>query len=134
MRDYIEIGSTPCEENCQQVPYQDHELAMREVRQFIEAIRKVVGVEPPGAHLRVRANPHDFGTYHEVVCYYDTNNEAAAEYAFDCENKAPRTWEEAGMVAPVSKPINESLILGTAAYHAAQVQSWVAADGLSHDD
>ena len=134
MRDYIEIGSTPCEETCQQVPYQDRELAMRECRQFVEAIRKVLGPEPEGAQLKVKANPHDFGTYHEVACYYDDNNEAAILYAMRCEDEAPKTWEEAGMIAPVSKPINESLIPGTGAYHAAQVQSWVDADGLSHDD
>ena len=109
MRDYITIGSTPCNEDCQQVPYEDYNLAMRECKQFIEAIRKALGQEPEGAYLKVKGFPHDFGTYHEVVCMFDTNNEQASEYAFKCESDSPSTWAEVGMVSP-TKEIEKDVV------------------------
>lgn len=42
MRDYTSIGSVPCNEECQQVPYSDYGLMLRECKQYIEAIRKDV--------------------------------------------------------------------------------------------
>lgn len=66
MRDFINIGSTPCEEDCQQVPYTNPELARKESLAFIEAIRKKLGPEPVGASLKIKSFSHDFGTYHIV--------------------------------------------------------------------
>lgn len=100
MRDYLNIGSTPCEESCQQVPYQNLELARRELLAFIEAIRKKLGKEPEGAELRIKSFPHDFGTYKEVVCYFDDSLPESEEYAFKCEGESPTTWAEVGMKAP----------------------------------
>ena len=105
MRDWVDIGATPCEEDCQSVPYQDSALARRECLAFIEAIRKAHGHEPTGARLAIKSNPHDFGTYYEVVCYFNDEHEAAVEYAFKCENDAPRTWAEVGMTAPTASDL-----------------------------
>ena len=107
MRDYINIGSVPSGEDCQQVPYSDYGLMLRECKQYIEAIRKVVGQEPIGAYLKVKAFPHDFGTYHEVVCEFDSDNRESFEYALKCENQAPCTWSEVGMVAPTKDVKND---------------------------
>ncbi len=68
---------------------------------FIAAIRKKLGEEPPGARLTVKSFPHDFGSYKEVVCIFDDEDEAATKYAFDCEGKSPATWEEVGMQNPL---------------------------------
>lgn len=100
MRDYINIGSTPCEESCEQVPYKDPGKAKRECLQYIEAIRKKLGNEPQGAQLKIKSFEHDFGTYHEVVCYFDDTLEESQEYAFKCEGESPATWAEVGMLAP----------------------------------
>jgi hypothetical protein len=38
-----------------------------------------------------------------VVCFYDTDNEAAAQYAYRCESEAPVRWDDAptnGQPAP----------------------------------
>ena len=95
MKDYIELGQAPCEEACSQVGDPDYpEKSRAECRRFIELIRKVLGTEPPGAHLKLRSFEHDFGTYREVVCYYDEGNEQAREYAMLCEAKAPTHWEQ----------------------------------------
>jgi hypothetical protein len=96
MRDYVSIGSAPCEENCVQVdPEVDYHEPMRaECRRFMELIRKKLGPEPEGAHLAIKSNPHDFGTYYDVVCYFDDTNEEARRYALRCEANAPTTWAD----------------------------------------
>ena len=93
MRDYINIGSSPCEEDCVQVGAENYaQLARVECQRFIEAIRQTIGPEPDGACLRVKSFPHDFGSYMEVVCYYEEDNEEATKYAFKCESESPSTW------------------------------------------
>lgn len=96
MRDYMSIASAPYEEECVQVnPKEDYLPAMRaECQRFMELIRKKLGPESEGAHLAIKSFPHDFGTYLEVVCYYDDENEEAARYAYRCETEAPRTWDD----------------------------------------
>ena len=95
MRDYIDIGPVPAEEDCEQLgPNYDASKARKECNAYIEAIRRVCGPEPQGAQLRIKANQHDFGTYYEVVCYYDTENQAAFDYALKCESDAPQRWPD----------------------------------------
>ncbi len=96
MGDYMEIASAPSDEPCVQVnPQGDYHDAMKaECRRFIELIRKKLGQEPPGAHLAIKSCPHDFGTYYEVVCWYDDDNQDAVNYAYLCESDAPRTWND----------------------------------------
>jgi hypothetical protein len=99
--DYINIGSTPAEEDCTQIGTLDYLKRTRvECEQFIEAIRKKLGKEPDGARLKIMGFDHEFGRYHEVVCEFADANEPAMEYAFLCESDAPVTWNEVGMVKP----------------------------------
>ena len=70
--------------------------AMREeCKRYIALIRQVLGDEPSGARLAIQSSPHDFGTYLEVVCYFDDSDEAAANYAYHCEEAAPLHWRVA---------------------------------------
>ena len=93
-RDFMTIGSSPTDEPCVSVGEPDYSRRAREeCNRFIELIRKVLGEEPPGAHLAVKSFPHDFGTYMEVVCYFDEDNPAANEYAYRCEADAPARWD-----------------------------------------
>jgi hypothetical protein len=95
MRDYLSIGPTPCEEPCAQVGDPNYRAkALAECRRFLHLLRKTFGPEPAGARLRIQAFPHDFGTYHEVVCLFETEIEASVAYAFRCEAETPATWEE----------------------------------------
>lgn len=94
--DYIEIGSSPCDEDCAQLGSDNYyNKAQKECKAFIKQLRRVFGDEPAGARLRIKSNEHDFGTYYEVVCQYDDsdNNEAFA-YAINCENNTPQKWDE----------------------------------------
>jgi hypothetical protein len=95
MRDYITLGPTPSEELCAQVGEPDYpEKAVAECRRFIQLLRQKFGPEPRGAWLTTKWFPHDFGSYCEVVCHFDTDSEESVEYALCCEAEMPATWEE----------------------------------------
>jgi len=112
MRDYLTIGATPCEESCEPVPYKDGGIkAKAECAAFIEAIRRKLGPEPAGAQLRVKSFPHDFGTYYEVVCWYEEDDVEACQYAYRCESDAPTTWADAGLDLPPLFKENDPLHL-----------------------
>ena len=100
MRDFVYIGSTPADEPCQQVgmPSYDASLARKECRVFINQLRRMFGNEPEGAELRIKTESHDFGSYPEVVCYYDDEQPASVEYAFNCESNSPTNWDLAATV------------------------------------
>ena len=94
MRNYFCIGSSPSGEDCVQVGQPDYRRkAIAECYRFIELIRDTLGPEPEGAELRIKAFDHDFGVYHEVVCWFDTDIPTSVEYAQACESDAPTTWE-----------------------------------------
>ena len=94
MIDYISIGSSPTDEDCAQVGSENYlSRAMEECRRFVELLRKKFGDEPEEARLRVKSFPHDFGTYSEVVCYYDDTIKESLEYAFFLEENVPQTWD-----------------------------------------
>ncbi len=96
--DYIDLGSTtPPDESCAQVGsrrYDYYDLARREARVYIALLRRVFGDEPDGARLGIKSHPHDFGTYLTVVCFFDPDIQAAADYAFRCEAEGPQEWDE----------------------------------------
>jgi hypothetical protein len=99
MRDtYIDLGNTtPPEEDCAQVgsrQYDYYDRARREARAYIAMLRRIFGEEPDGARLSTKSHPHDFGTYLTVVCYFDPDDRAAAEYASRCEDEGPTEWDE----------------------------------------
>jgi hypothetical protein len=95
MRDYMEIGPSPCDEPCVNVGEESYDPRARdECARFIELIRKKLGPEPDGARLAIKSNPHVFGSYLDVVCYFEDSDEEARAYAFLCESEAPRTWQD----------------------------------------
>lgn len=102
MMNHLYIGPAPSHEDCAQIGLTEgaRRLNRIECEVYIEALRKVYGPEPEGAYLHPKTEHHDFGSYCEVCIYYDDNNETAARYAFNIE-AGLKTWDEAGMVAPV---------------------------------
>lgn len=98
MRDLTYCGTAPPDEPCAQVGAPDYyERARAECAAWRNALRLRFGPEPEGARLAIKTNAHDFGSYLEVVCYFEEGNEAAADYAYKCEGEGPATWEEAGV-------------------------------------
>ena len=106
MRDFINIGSAPAEEQCVQVNKEgNYHKAMRaECVRFIEQLRRVFGPEPEGAQLGVKSFPHDFGLYLEVVCYFENNDEEARKWAFRLEDEMPARWDQPLNTPPVRRP------------------------------
>jgi hypothetical protein len=94
MQDFITLGTAPVDESCVQVGQPDYDDKARgECRQFINLLRHTFGDEPSGARFAIKSFSHDFGTYYEVVCLFDAEEEAAAHYAYRCEDEVPATWE-----------------------------------------
>jgi len=100
--DYIYIGPSPADEPCAQVGVTEgaERLNKIECYAYIEALRKVYGLEPEGAFLTIKRESHDHGDYFEVVCNYDESNEVATDYAYRLESGLA-TWAEAEMTAAV---------------------------------
>jgi hypothetical protein len=88
MKDYISLGSAPNDETCIQVGTPECTPAnqMAECRRFIARIREVIGPEPSGARLLIKRCEHDFGTYFDVQCHYDTGDQVGEDYALACED------------------------------------------------
>lgn len=110
--DYLEIGSSPYEEDCVQVGSPDYESkAKEECRRFKRQLEyqfenyawsyenadgievSVVGI-PKGASFVIKGFPHDFGRYYEVVVKYETDNEKAEQFAYIVEGNTPAKWEK----------------------------------------
>jgi hypothetical protein len=95
MRDYISIGSSPTDESCAQVGSDNYERqSKKECKAFIHQLLRQFGEEPYLASLRIKYFPHDFGTYSEVVCYYDDEIEESRSYAYKLESETPSKWDK----------------------------------------
>ena len=94
--DYISIGPAPYDEDCAQVGTDSFKArAVAECNLYREALRAHYGKEPFGAALTVKAFPHDFGQYYEVVCWYQDDVPEAVEYAYKCEEGLAK-WPATG--------------------------------------
>lgn len=91
MRDFINIGPTPFEEDCAQVGSPNYQKeGKEECLRFCSLLQRMY----PAGVFKVKSFPHDFGSYYEVVAYFDTENEEQEEAAFEAESCEYGTWEE----------------------------------------
>jgi len=94
MRDYITIGPVPAGEPCAQVGEQDYlEKSTKECKRFIKQLKKQFGQPPQNTSLQMKTFHHEFGMYHEVVCYYNTDDSEGEEYCLAIEAEMPEFWE-----------------------------------------
>ena len=127
MRDYLTLGPVPADEPCAQVGEENYaSLARAECRRFIALLRHTFGPEPSGAWLSMKAFDHDFGTYYEVVCYFNNDVQKSIDYALRCEREAPTTWGREGDALNRCPECAGELELG----NAVQLFSFIATDGL----
>tara|TARA_R110000868_G_scaffold57440_1_gene177354 strand:- start:156 stop:482 length:327 start_codon:yes stop_codon:yes gene_type:complete len=95
MRDYINIGSTPCDEDCFPA---GHRLARAETEIYCRQLQR----EFPAGEFTVKAFSHDFGVYHEVVAWFNPNYADRPETfggkvyaaAFDAEGGGLPNWDK----------------------------------------
>lgn len=103
MRECIEIGSSPAEEDCAQCGSPDYSVrARRECRAYIEQLYRFLDSKgfkrdelPETFSLVVKANSHDFGTYYEVACRFDPDDELQSNLASLVEGESPTRWDDA---------------------------------------
>ncbi len=99
MRDCVYLGTVPVAEECSQVGDPDyHTKTKAECRRYITQLKRTFGEPPLGARYKVKAEHHDFGTYHEVVIEFNSENEDAVEYAYVVEGNLPEYWDVEEMV------------------------------------
>lgn len=127
MQDYLSLGPVPSEEPCAQVGEEQYDLRARaECRRFIALLRATFGPEPSGAWLSSKAFDHDYGTYYEVVCYFNAKVPTSIDYAYRCEREAPTTWGREGERLQQCPVCGGALELG----QALSLASYTASDGL----
>lgn len=93
MKDFINIGSTPFEEDCAQVGSDNYEQVSRiECNRYRDLLKELY----PAGNFKVKSFPHDFGSYLEVVAYYDEDdeNQDAIHAAYEAETSTYGTWKE----------------------------------------
>lgn len=96
MKEQLELGPVPCNEPCEQLgPEYNSAKAIAECRAFIHQLQREFPV-PKGVvgWFKITANPHDFGTYHEVAVVYDDNDPKSIDWAFGVEGDTPSEWDE----------------------------------------
>lgn len=97
---HISLGSAPADESCAQVGTEDYEtLARSECKRYLKLLRdfyfEVRGSMPVGLNFRIKSNPHDFGSYLDVIVEFDENDEEAMNAALWLDNNKPAEWPEA---------------------------------------
>ena len=91
-REQISLGSSPWDESCAQVGTPQYLFyAERECQRYVEQLTRQ-SPPPAGASLLVTHNPHDFGTYLDVVADFDFEDEGQSNWAFSLENNLPANW------------------------------------------
>jgi len=81
---YINIGSTPCEEDCLSV---GHPLAQAECQLYRNQLKRMY----PEGKFVVKGFPHDFGHYYEVVALRE--DEAQTKAAWAAESDDGGVWD-----------------------------------------
>jgi hypothetical protein len=104
MKDYIELGSTPTDEQCAQLgKSDDYDLrAAQECAAYINQLWRILELQfaltrdsnPYQFSLVRKSNRHDFGTYYEVAVRYDDNDKHAVEVAFWLDGNTPNKWDD----------------------------------------
>lgn len=93
----LELGSSPNGEECVQVSRNaDYMPQMREECKRFKAMLEARFPIPDGvrAWFAIVSNPHDFGSYLEVVVKYDEDDDESSNFAYYVEGNLPETWDD----------------------------------------
>ena len=93
--DQLELAqTTPHEEPCAQVgAYNYSRDARLEAQAFINQLIRENGNPPEGVRFKITSNPHDFGSYLDVVIIFDDQDELCSDYAYKIEANTPHRWD-----------------------------------------
>lgn len=84
MKDFIYIGCTPSEETCFPAGHPQARAEAALYKRMLESLYPA----PANCYFSVKGQPHDFGTYYEVVAVYDDEDEVGLEWALQAESGA----------------------------------------------
>lgn len=97
MKNYLTLGSTPYDENCAQVGndnyYDQSQIELHIYGKYIQRLFPEILVSKT-LYLKIKSFPHDFGTYKELVIYYDNSNEKEYNLALNIDSNLPKNWDE----------------------------------------
>jgi hypothetical protein len=102
MKSHIEIGgTTPSDEACSSVGDESYAFNARcEGRAFINQIKRQFGdklkklIDEGRIELIIKSNPHDLGSYYEVVAKFNDDDEYATGFAYRIENTVATDWDD----------------------------------------
>jgi len=91
--EYIELGPSPAGEDCVQVGDDNYrENARKECKRYVSLLEEMFPSENPNNFFDIMGFPHDFGTYYEVVVYFDCTNTKSVDFAYNVESNLPEYW------------------------------------------
>ena len=96
MKDYMEIGPSPCSEDCAQVGGEGfRQRATKEMDAYINQLNRMFGdliKDNKSIYFSKKWFPHDFGTYGEVVINFD--DETDYDIIYEIERNLPEYWDD----------------------------------------
>ena len=95
--DYMEIGASPSDEDCAQLGSDNYDKLSRiELNAYVHQLERMFPYVKNSDSLKFAAKRfnHDFGTYAEVVIYFDTANDFEYNCAIDIEHNLPMNWDK----------------------------------------
>lgn len=94
MRDYIELGSAPYDEDCVQVSMGNYFPKMlAECNRFKDLLIKLFPIPKNlPVSFGIKNFQHDFGPYCEVIIQYEDLNPRAVDFAYNVESNIPANW------------------------------------------
>lgn len=90
-RQSLSLGNVPIDEPCLQVGDVPLSALLAEVKCYLDYLER--HFQPKHTTLGIKKESHDFGTYYDVVVYYDEFDEVAEAEALEMEN-SPLNWDE----------------------------------------
>ena len=102
MKEIVYLGSSPPEEQCAQVGTEDYQAQSRkECRAYINQLYRFLVANghakenlPEGFALITKTEPHDYGSYIEVVAKFNDEDESSWNLALLLEGSGPAFWDE----------------------------------------
>lgn len=96
--DYLNLGSSPYEEDCIQVSqYIDYIIPMKqECNRFKELLENKFPIPQNligQVYFKIKTYHHDFGDYSEVAIIFNDNIDEAIQFVYNVESNLPATWE-----------------------------------------
>lgn len=94
------LGTTvPHEEPCIQLGKPNYSaFSKMEANALTEQIVRELGEPPGGCKMKLSTNPHDFGTYYDVVLEYDDSKADNVEWMLKVESSIPYKWDNISLL------------------------------------